>query len=122
MASAENSLKIIQRQQQVGTAAATDVSEAMSVYQQARASVASYQTQVMQDKNALNLLAGTTLEENLLPGTLESLPEQMISLVPAGVSSDVLLRRPDIREAEHNLKSANADIGAARANFFRRFR
>ncbi len=32
----------------------------------------------MQDKNALNLLAGTTLEENLLPGTLESLPEQMI--------------------------------------------
>lgn len=50
MASAENSLKIIQRQQQVGTAAATDVSEAMSVYQQARASVASYQTQVMQDK------------------------------------------------------------------------
>ncbi len=84
MASAENSLKIIQRQQQVGTAAATDVSEAMSVYQQARASVASYQTQVMQDKNALNLLAGTTLAENLLPGTLESLPEQMISLVPAG--------------------------------------
>ena len=74
MASAENSLKIIQRQQQVGTAAATDVSEAM--------------------------------------------PEQMISLVPAGVSSDVLLRRPDIQEAEHNLKSANADIGAARANFF----
>lgn len=122
MTSAENSLKIIQRQQQVGTAAATDVSEAMSVYQQARASVASYQTQVMQDKNALNLLAGTTLEENLLPGTLESLPEQMISLVPAGVSSDVLLRRPDIQEAEHNLKSANADIGAARANFFRRFR
>ncbi len=60
---------------------------AMSVYQQARASVASYQTQVMQDKNALNLLAGTTLAENLLPGTLESLPEQMISLVPAGVSS-----------------------------------
>lgn len=100
------------------TAAATDVSEAMSVYQQARASVASYQTQVMQDKNALNLLAGTTLAENLLPGTLESLPEQMISLVPAGVSSDVLLRRPDIQEAEHNLKSANADIGAARANFF----
>lgn len=122
MVSAENSLKIIQRQQQVGTAAATDVSEAMSVYQQARASVASYQTHVMQDKNALNLLAGTTLEENLLPGTLESLPEQMISLVPAGVSSDVLLRRPDIQEAEHNLKSANADIGAARANFFRRFR
>ena len=108
MASAENSLKIIQRQQQVGTAAATDVSEAMSVYQQARASVASYQTQVMQDKNALNLLAGTTLAENLLPGTLESLPEQMISLVPAGVSSDVLLRRPDMTYAQLTSLSAFA--------------
>lgn len=118
MASAENSLKIVQRQQQVGTAAATDVSEAMSVYQQARASVASYQTQVAQDINALNLLAGTTLPESVLPGTLESLDAQVITLVPAGVSSSVLLRRPDIQEAEHNLKSANADIGAARANFF----
>ncbi len=86
MASAENSLKIVQRQQQVGTAAATDVSEAMSVYQQARASVASYQTQVAQDINALNLLAGTTLPESVLPGTLESLDAQVITLVPAGIS------------------------------------
>ncbi len=118
MASAADSLKIVQRQQQVGTAAATDVSEAMSVYQQARASVASYQTLVMQDKNAINLLAGTTVPDALLPGTLESLAANTISLVPAGVSSSVLLTRPDIQEAEHNLKSANANIGAARANFF----
>ncbi|WP_447864201.1 efflux transporter outer membrane subunit [Kluyvera sichuanensis] len=118
MASAADSLKIVQRQQQVGTAAATDVSEAMSVYQQARASVASYQTLVMQDKNAINLLAGTTVPDSLLPGTLESLAANTISLVPAGVSSSVLLTRPDIQEAEHNLKSANANIGAARANFF----
>ena len=118
MASAADSLKIVQRQQQIGTAAATDVSEAMSVYQQARASVASYQTLVMQDKNAINLLAGTTVPDSLLPGTLESLAANTISLVPAGVSSSVLLTRPDIQEAEHNLKSANADIGAARANFF----
>ena len=118
MASAADSLKIVQRQQQIGTAAATDVSEAMSVYQQARASVASYQTLVMQDKNAINLLAGTTVPDSLLPGTLESLAANTISLVPAGVSSSVLLTRPDIQEAEHNLKSANANIGAARANFF----
>nr|VXZ90681.1 Probable efflux pump outer membrane protein ttgC precursor [Klebsiella pneumoniae] len=61
------------------------------------------------------------MPESLLPGTLESLGDNSIALVPAGVSSSVLLRRPDIQEAEHNLKSANADIGAARANFFRRF-
>lgn len=117
-ASAQNSLKIVQRQQQVGVAAATDVSSATAVYQQARASVASYQTLVAQDINALNLLAGTTVAQNLLPGTLESLGKDSIRLVPAGVSSSILLRRPDIQEAEHNLKSANADIGAARANFF----
>ena len=111
--SAANSLKIVKRQQEVGVAAATDVSEAMAVYQQARASVASYQTLVMQDKNALNLLAGDTVPENLLPGTLESLSDNAITLIPAGVSSSALLRRPDIQEAEHNLLSANANIGAA---------
>ena len=118
MESAASSLRIVKRQQQVGVAAATDVSEAMAVYQQARASVASYQTQVMQDKNALNLLAGDTVPDTLLPGTLESLSNNAITLIPAGVSSSALLRRPDIKEAEHNLLSANANIGAARANFF----
>lgn len=92
MDSAANSRNIVARQMAVGTASAGDLSSAESVYQQARASVASYRTLVAQDKNAINLLAG--------------------------VSSSVLLRRPDIQEAEHNLKSANADIGAARANFF----
>ncbi len=118
MDSAANSRNIVARQMAVGTASAGDVSSAESVYQQARASVASYRTLVAQDKNAINLLAGETVPESLLPGTLESLGDNSIALVPAGVSSSVLLRRPDIQEAEHNLKSANADIGAARANFF----
>ncbi len=118
MDSAANSRNIVARQMAVGTASAGDLSSAESVYQQARASVASYRTLVAQDKNAINLLAGDTVPESLLPGTLESLGDNSIALVPAGVSSSVLLRRPDIQEAEHNLKSANADIGAARANFF----
>lgn len=118
MASAADSLKIVKRQLAVGTASATDVSEAMAVYQQARASVSEDITQVEQDKNALNLLAGSTLADSLLPGTLESLGAGAVKLVPAGVDSTLLLRRPDIREAEHNLMSANANIGAARANFF----
>lgn len=83
----------------------------------ARASVASYQTLVMQDKNAINLLAGQTVADSLLPGTLESLGDNTITLVPAGVASSVLLKRPDIQEAEHNLLSANADSGYARTLF-----
>lgn len=118
MASAADSLRITQLQLKEGTAAAGDVSEAMTVYQQARASVASYKTLVAQDTNALNLLVGATVPQSLLPGTIESLSPQAIQIVPAGVSSSVLLRRPDVIEAEHNLKSENADIGAARANFF----
>jgi multidrug efflux system outer membrane protein len=85
--SAANSLKIVKRQQEVGVVAATDVSAAMAVYQQARASVANYQTLVMQDKNALNLLAGDTVPESLLPGTLESLSDNAIALIPAEAGS-----------------------------------
>lgn len=118
MASAADTLRITQLQLKEGTAAAGDVSSAMTTYQQARASVASYQTLVAQDTNALNLLVGDTVQQDLLPGPIESLSPQAIAIVPAGVSSDVLLRRPDVIEAEHNLKSENADIGAARANFF----
>lgn len=116
--SAADSLRITRLRQKEGVASGPDVSESMAVYQSARASVASYQTVVAQDINALNLLVGETVPQNLLPGTLEDLSPEAIALVPAGVSSSVLLRRPDVQEAEHNLKSANADIGAARANFF----
>jgi multidrug efflux system outer membrane protein len=70
----------------------------------------------MQDKNALNLVAGFTVPEDLLPLDLENVtPPKEIS---SGLSSEVLLRRPDIMEAEHRLKASNANIGAARASFF----
>lgn len=118
MASAGKTLEITQRRQAAGVADGTDMNEAMTVYQSARASVASYQTLVAQDRNALTLLAGESLPDSLLPGPLDKLNDNAITLVPAGVSSSLLLRRPDVQEAEHSLKSANADIGAARANFF----
>lgn len=118
MQSAEETLRITQNRLKAGVASATDVSEAMTVWQAARASEASYRTLVQQDINALNLLVGDSVSVELLPDTLDNLPEQTVKLVPAGVSSTVLLRRPDVLEAEHNLKSVNASIGAARASFF----
>lgn len=118
MDNAASAVKIVKRQMEAGTVALTDVSSAMGVYQQARGRVANYQTLVMQDKNALNLLAGQTVADDLLPGTLDSLSSETITLIPANIASTLLLNRPDIQEAEHNLQSANASIGAARANFF----
>jgi len=79
---------------------------------------ARYAQSVAQDENALNLLVGSAVPVELLPLELGQVnPPKEIS---AGLSSEVLLRRPDVLQAEDLLKAANADIGAARAAFFPR--
>ena len=69
---------------------------------------------IKQDKNALELLIAQPLSDELLPKEYEN----WLMIVKAGISSKVLLTRPDIMEAEYNLKAKNANIGAARAAFF----
>ncbi len=100
-----------------GIASELEVRQAQTSYDQARSDIAEATTLVAQDQNALNLLAGTTLSAADLP---EAFPEgsPTIENLPAGISSDILLRRPDIAAAEHDLRAANANIGAARAAFF----
>lgn len=117
MESARQSMAVTQKRQQNGVASRLDVVQAETVYQQARSGVASYTTAVQQDINALNLLVGTSVPAALLPACLDDLADA-ISPVLAGISSQVLLQRPDVQEAEHALKSANANIGSARAAFF----
>ncbi|MDO6405695.1 efflux transporter outer membrane subunit [Pantoea phytobeneficialis] len=115
--SARQSMEVTRKQMEHGTASMVDVSSAETTYQSAMADVASYTTSVAQDKNALDLVVGRSVPDNLLPANIDALG-QAFRDVPAGISSDALLNRPDVLEAEHNLKSANASIGAARANFF----
>ncbi|ARU94017.1 efflux transporter outer membrane subunit [Tatumella citrea] len=115
--SARQSWEVTQKQMDHGTASMVDVSSAETTYQSAAADVASYTTDVAQDKNALDLVVGQSVPENLLPKDIESIG-QALREVPGGITSAVLENRPDVLEAEHNLKSANASIGAARANFF----
>lgn len=100
-----------------GVASELEVRQAQTSYDQARSDIAAATTQVAQDKNALDLLAGTSLGADDLPGAL---PETDVTLanLPAELPSTLLLRRPDIAAAEHQLKGANANIGAARAAFF----
>jgi multidrug efflux system outer membrane protein len=101
----------------IGTASGLTLAEAMSSVESARKDVASYVTQVAQDLDALTLEVGATVAQADLPDASMNtvLP---VSDPPAGVPSEVLLQRPDVLSAEHTLKSANADIGAARAAFF----
>jgi multidrug efflux system outer membrane protein len=100
-----------------GTSNRGDYWQASTVFQQARADVALLTAAIAQDKNALELLAGGPLDDSLLPDTL---PPQLdwFADVPAGLSSQLLLARPDVAAAEHDLMAANANIGAARAQFF----
>jgi outer membrane protein, multidrug efflux system len=100
-----------------GTSNRGDFWQASTVFQQARADVALLTAAIAQDRNALELLAGGPLDDSLLP---DGLPPQLdwFADVQAGLSSQILLARPDVLAAEHDLQAANANIGAARAQFF----
>jgi multidrug efflux system outer membrane protein len=74
-------------------------------------------TIVAKDRNALELLVGAPVHDVDLPASIESV-DGLLGEVPAGLDSRILLRRPDVVEAEYRLQAANAQIGAARANFF----
>ena len=115
--SARQSLEVTRKRLQNGVDSMVDVASAETTYQSAQADVASYTTSVAQDKNALDLVVGKSVPDSLLPKDIESIGNAL-KTVPAGVSSDALNNRPDVLQAEHNLKAANANIGAARANFF----
>lgn len=119
LASAERTLALIRSLNGAGLSGKLDVHQAETVVEQARSDIAANVTQVAQDRNALDLLTGAPVEDDLLPPSLEGLTSA-IATVPAGLSSDILLQRPDVLQAEHQLKAANADIGAARAAMFPR--
>ena len=112
------SYELILRTREAGIASDLDLRQAQSQVEAARVDIARYTGQVALDENALNLLAGTPVQANLLPSELGS--DRALKDISPGLSSEVLLRRPDILMAEHRLKAAYANIGAARAAFFPR--
>jgi multidrug efflux system outer membrane protein len=116
LASQQSTCHMIKRRHDLGLAADLDVERAQTQVDGARRDIASFKQLLAQDENALNLLVGSPTPGNLLPTGLGSVapPKE----IEAGLSSRVLLRRPDVLQAEQLLKAANADIGAARAAFF----
>jgi multidrug efflux system outer membrane protein len=109
---------LIQRRYEVGLATELDLRRAQTQVDAALGDVALYTRLTAQDRNALDLLAGSPVGEDLLPDDLGSVTPP--GDVAPGLSSEVLLRRPDIMAAEHRLKGAYASIGAARAALFPR--
>lgn len=116
--SLRESYRLIERRHALGIASQLDLSAAAGEVEAARDDLAALSARVAQDENALAVLVGTSVPAALLPadGLLAAGPA--LREVPAGMSSAVLLRRPDLRADEHALRAANAAIGAARAAFF----
>lgn len=117
LASFKQSLDLTTARFQSGVASELDVRQADTNYQAARNDIAVLQAQIAQDINALNLLAGGTVAEALLPDALGT-EDYTLARLPGDLRSDVLLRRPDVLGAERRLMAANANIGAARAALF----
>ena len=100
-----------------GIAPRTDLRQAEQILETARGDVAEQQTALAQDANVARLLVGAEIEDALLPASIGEVIASVAPL-PAGTSSQVLLRRPDVVQAEYELRAANADIGVARAQLF----
>lgn len=117
LASQEKSFQLMTDSWKLGATSQLEYEQARTTVAAARAAIESYVRAVAQDKNALELLVGAPVADDFLPKGIELGAVVMPSL-PEGLPSEVLLNRPDVRQAERNLIGANAYIGAARAAFF----
>jgi len=118
LASRDDQLKLVKLRFDAGAAAEPELRATESLVAAARTSLIALQRQRSQDLNALMLLLGHNLPEPMPAAT--PLDSVAFADIPAGLPSDVLLQRPDVRQAEQALIAANANIGAARAAFFPR--
>ena len=117
LASAQASSKIVKLQFDTGTANALALDQAQSVVELANTNLDAQIRMRAQAENALVLLLGEPLPADLPPG-LPLDDQKILADIPGGLPSDLLQRRPDILQAEAQLRAENADIGAARAAFF----
>lgn len=115
--SRERTLKLVNTLYEVGTASALELHQAQLQLDTVKADIQQMKRVEMQAYNAMTLLVGTTIPDDL-PAAAPFSREQVIADIPVGLPSSLLERRPDIVAAEHQLKAAYANVGAARAAFF----
>ena len=116
-ANARESVRLTKARLDGGVAPRTDLRQAEQILATAEDAIAQQRTALAQDENLIRLLVGGDVDRTRLPASLTEVTPAIVSL-PAGVSSEILLRRPDVIEAEYGLRAANADIGVARAQLF----
>ena len=113
----EQTRKLTEAQFRIGVASELEARQADTNYQAALNDIAVLETRFAQDRNALELLVGAPVPNDRLPNGLGEGRATLAELQP-GLSSELLLRRPDVLQAEHQLIAENANIGAARAARF----
>ena len=116
----QESFKLAKLRFDNGVTSELDLRLAESLLESANVSLAQQKRQRALDENTLTLLVGQSLNGALAVNGGPALHTATLQDVPAGLPSDLLARRPDIRQAEQQLIAANANIGAARAAFFPR--
>jgi multidrug efflux system outer membrane protein len=113
--SREESYKLFKLRYEGGVISELELNQVKSEYEQALATIPQIEKQVAFQENGLSVLIGKN------PGPIargKTVDELVLPAVPAGLPSDILTRRPDIRQAEQALIAANARIGVAKAQFF----
>ncbi|WP_332817028.1 efflux transporter outer membrane subunit [Sphingopyxis sp.] len=116
-ANARENVRLTRARLDGGVAPRTDLRQAEQILATAEDAIAAQTSALAQDENLIRLLVGGDVDRTLLPASLTEVTPAIAPL-PAGVSSQILLRRPDVIEAEYGLRAANADIGVARARLF----
>ena len=117
--SQSESYTLTQRRFELGSASELTLRQIQTSVDTARVDVARYTQLIAKDRNALTLLLGTPVPNELAPTLLTDTVSSIADL-PAGLPSDLMQRRPDILQAEHELRAAHFNIGAARAAFYPR--
>lgn len=116
-ANARENVRLTRARLDGGVAPRTDLRQAEQILATAEDAIAAQTSALAQDENLIRLLVGGDVDRALLPSGLADVTPA-VAVLPAGVSSEILLRRPDVIEAEYGLRAANADIGVARAQLF----
>ncbi|QKF72258.1 RND family efflux system, outer membrane channel protein, TolC family [Aliarcobacter faecis] len=102
---------------QAGVISKEDVLSSLAMLKESQNQIITYENLVQIDINSLELLLGSNLNEKLIPNSLKK-DDSYVALLKAGINSNILLNRPDIKELEYKLRAKNANIGVARAAFF----